>query len=501
MLKKESKQKDFFDSYVYERLLPEKHILLDIKNTVDFSFVSEETKDLYSQGMGRPSFPPEVLFKILFLEFFHNLSDYEAVDQVKTNILFRYFAGLSISSPTPDHATLAVFRKRLGEERFRRLFDRVVLKAREKGLIEGRLKILDATHIQANVAIESAVNLLRHGRKTVVKKISKTNPKEAESLKEKYVNEKKLLDTPRKEHITEELAITKEFIKETKDKFNQEDIKDLISLLEKAFNQQGRKADDPNHKEPDEVVNFTDKDARRGAKSKTKRFVGYKAHISMDEASNIVTSARTLPGNTNEGNKDETKEILDEDKQKDITHEAVAGDALYDSYDNRHQIRSRNMRAFISSRDKRRKKNLDNFIYDQKADTLICPQGYSPISKSRQGTRDMFIFSTKACKRCLQSKDCPKLNRDRVRIFVSDNYRLSILDNVPEKKEAFVKRRGIERKFGEAKVWHRLCRARYRERTRVAIQVFMTFLVLNVKRMASLLAPVPEYALCKTGYG
>ena len=49
MLKKESKQKDFFDSYVYERLLPEKHILLDIKNTVDFSFVSEQTKDLYSK--------------------------------------------------------------------------------------------------------------------------------------------------------------------------------------------------------------------------------------------------------------------------------------------------------------------------------------------------------------------------------------------------------------------------------------------------------------------
>lgn len=380
MLKKESKQKDFFDSYVYERLLPEKHILLDIKNTVDFSFVSEETKDLYSNSLGRPSFPPEVLFKILFLEFFHNLSDYEAVDQVKTNILFRYFAGLSISSPTPDHAAISVFRKRLGEDRFRRLFDRVVLKAKEKGLIEGRLKILDATHIEANAAIESAGNLLRHGRKTVVRKISKINPDEADILKSKYVNETRLLDTPRKEHVKEELDITKEFIKDTKGKFNEEDIKELISLLEKAFNQQRRKADDPNHKEPDEVVNFTDKDARRGAKSKTKRFVGYKAHIAMDEGSNIVTSARTTPGNTNEGNKNETKEILDEDKQKDITHEAVAADGLYDSYDNRHEIRSRNMRAFISNRDKRREKNLDKFIYNSKNDTLHLPRRTQPYN-------------------------------------------------------------------------------------------------------------------------
>ena len=78
MLKRESKQKDFFDSYVYERLLPDKHILLDIKRILDFSFVDDETKDLYSKTFGRPSFPPQVLFKMLFLEFFYNLSDYDA---------------------------------------------------------------------------------------------------------------------------------------------------------------------------------------------------------------------------------------------------------------------------------------------------------------------------------------------------------------------------------------------------------------------------------------
>lgn len=131
----------------------------------------------------------------------------------------------------------------------------------------------------------------------------------------------------------------------------------------------------------------------------------------------------------------------------------------------------------------------------------ICPEGHSPITKSRQGTRDLFVFSAAHCGNCPKLTGCPKPNYGRVRITVSDTYRLAILDNVPEKQEAFVKRKDIERKFGEAKVWHKLCRARYRERTRVAIQVFMTFLVLNVKRMAGLLVSSPEYALCKTGYG
>lgn len=501
MLKKEPKQKDFFDSYVYERLLPEKHILLDIKDTINFSFVDEETKDLYSKSIGRPSFPPQVLFKMLFLEFFYNLSDYDAVEQVKTNILFRYFVGLGITTDTPDHATISVFRKRLGEARFKQLFDRVVKIARDKGLVEGKLKVIDATHIEASVAIQSAVNLLKQGRRMVVKKIERINPEESERLKTKYVTKAEHHSPPKEGEVSKELDITKDFITETKDKFDNEAINDMIGLLEKALNQQERKASDPEHKEPDEVVTFADKDARRGAKSKTKRFVGYKAHISMDDGSNIVTSARTVPGNTNEGNKDETNNLLDEDKSKDITHEAVACDSLYDSYENRKNIRSRNMRAFITSRDRGRKKNLDRFIYDNKNDSLICPEGHSPLSKSRQGTRDIFVFSAKHCRNCPKSKDCPKLNYGRLRITVSDNYRLSLLDNVPRKKEAFIKRKAIERKFGEVKVWHKLKRARYRQRPRVSIQVLMTFLVANIKRMISLLTPIPEYALCKAGYG
>lgn len=57
MLRKESNQKDFFDSYVYERLLPKKHILLDIKEAIDFSFIDKEVKPFYSDdSRGRPPF-------------------------------------------------------------------------------------------------------------------------------------------------------------------------------------------------------------------------------------------------------------------------------------------------------------------------------------------------------------------------------------------------------------------------------------------------------------
>jgi hypothetical protein len=45
-----------------------------IHREVDFSFVEDETRDLYEEAMGRPSWPPEVsvsdaLFGVLFESF------------------------------------------------------------------------------------------------------------------------------------------------------------------------------------------------------------------------------------------------------------------------------------------------------------------------------------------------------------------------------------------------------------------------------------------------
>ncbi len=76
MQRRPNNQKDFFDMVVYERLIPQEHLLVKIARQIDFSFVDEETKELYSQR-GRGSYPASLLFKMLFLEFLYNLSDVE----------------------------------------------------------------------------------------------------------------------------------------------------------------------------------------------------------------------------------------------------------------------------------------------------------------------------------------------------------------------------------------------------------------------------------------
>lgn len=55
-------------------------------------------------------------------------------------------------------------------------------------------------------------------------------------------------------------------------------------------------------------------------------------------------------------------------------------------------------------------------------------------------------------------------------------------------KAAMRIRKSVERVFGDVKVWHGMGRARYRGLGQVKVQVLMTLIVANAKKMAKLLA-------------
>jgi len=230
-------------------------------------------------------------------------------------------------------------------------------------------------------------------------------------------------------------------------------------------------------------VSFVDPDARFGRKTKENKFAGYKAHIVEDE-SRIVRSCETLAGNENEGNEDHLENLLQKEDGKEIKAEALVCDALYDSLSNRVNIEKRKMKPFIP--EKREKKKINNFIYNEKEDELICPEGYSSIGKSYYEQGYLYYFSSQFCSRCEGKKGC-SLNKERARVYVSDSHLLYLKTDPAERERALKKRKRIEAKFGEAKKHHSMARARYRGRWRVAIQVFMTFMVMNLKRMIKLI--------------
>lgn len=109
-------------------------------------------KDLYCPDFGRPAIEPVKLFKIAFLEYLYNISDVRIMREVQVNMAYKWFVGYQADEQVPDDSTLVVFRKRLGEKKFKQIFDRIVEKAKEYGFVTGAHQIVDATDIQASVA-------------------------------------------------------------------------------------------------------------------------------------------------------------------------------------------------------------------------------------------------------------------------------------------------------------------------------------------------------------
>ena len=98
-----------------------------------------------------PAYEPEMIFKIIFLQFLYDVSDRRVEEEVNFNLALKWFVGLAVDESPPDSSSLTRFRDPLGAERFAQIFNQIVELAREKGLISGRLSIVDSTDVKAKV--------------------------------------------------------------------------------------------------------------------------------------------------------------------------------------------------------------------------------------------------------------------------------------------------------------------------------------------------------------
>src|SRR5659263_145784 len=108
---------------IYENLIPESHILYRIDKELDFSFVNEACRDLYSPDQGAPvKYSPVTMFRSAIIQYLNDYSDRDMEDAARYHLVIKWFIGLPIESSSFDHSALGDFRSRLGEERWKELF-------------------------------------------------------------------------------------------------------------------------------------------------------------------------------------------------------------------------------------------------------------------------------------------------------------------------------------------------------------------------------------------
>ena len=122
-----------------------------INTLIDWNQISQIIDKHYTKGesaTGSPSYDGLLLFKLLLLENWYGLSDYEVEDRVNDSLSFSYFCDLTIEQTSPDHSTISRFRTALTKaDAFESLFKSINSQLEAHGIIVKKGAIVDASVI------------------------------------------------------------------------------------------------------------------------------------------------------------------------------------------------------------------------------------------------------------------------------------------------------------------------------------------------------------------
>ena len=121
-------------------------------------FVEELCEPYYADGIGRPSIPPGIYFRMLMVGYFEGIDSQRGIAwRCADSLSLRGFLGLGLDEATPDHSSLTRIRQRLPLEAHLEAFQFVLRMMAEGGLLSGKTLGVDATTLEANAAMKSIV--------------------------------------------------------------------------------------------------------------------------------------------------------------------------------------------------------------------------------------------------------------------------------------------------------------------------------------------------------
>jgi transposase len=425
-----------------EQFIPDDHILKRVDHFLDLSWLHKAVKDCYCLDNGRPSIDPEAAVRLMLAGFFQGIvHDRKLMREAQVNIAIRWFAGYELDAVLPDHSSLSRIRERWGADKVRAIFTRTVQACIDAGLVSGETVHLDSTLIRADVSWESIV--------------------------EKHAND---------------------VIRENKEDNADDRTPDISS------NRRGRPRMRDNKPKK---VSLTDPEATMATSSGNYHLEPtYKQHTAVDDKAGILIDVDLTTGEINEGTKlIETIERIELITEKPIKH--VTADKGYAHSVNYKALEQRGTDAIIPpQRDSNHGKgnlSIRQFKYNGLHQRLVCPGG-NALTRSSRGKNGWLYKSKRTdCRCCPLCRQCLPATAKTRMILIVDGYE-SLLRARRRKQKGWDDktkqlynhhRNLVEGVHGEAKTQHGLRRAVRRGLDNVAIQVYLTAAVINLKRLAT----------------
>ena len=488
MLKDKNNQLSIY-SILYNKI-PENHTLKLINNAVDFSFITKLLEKSYSKYHGRPAKDPEMMVKLLVLQYLYNLSDERVVEEASLNIAYLWFLGINPDDELPHPSLLAKFRvHRLKDVALDEIIVEIVKQCVDKGIIKDTSISIDATHTQANTFKATPERVMKY----LAKKIFKTYEKESGGLPANI--EKDIPDYRQIEDHKKAKQIMKDYLENEIAKFekvvNQDKNPKTIKVLENAK----EILIDSKFIEQKGVRSIVDQDARVGHKSKTDHFFGFKTEFMMTTEERIITAVTVDSGEYVDGtNFDDLIELT---RNTGLKIEEVFGDKAYFRKSILDTIREMEAKPYIPVSASVYRIDEEKFRYNKDSDEWFCSEGNMTVLKKskvdkRGYLRYIYYFEREKCRNCPKRSDCNSGSRIARVLEVGANtaefYEYSQDQKTDEFQEKYKQRASHEWKNGEMKNHHGLNRARGYGLRSMSTQAKLTVIAVNLKRIASILS-------------
>src|SRR6266567_909576 len=450
----ERDQEQLFYSFCLEEVVPDDHQVRAIAAVLDLSWVYGELSPHYP-ALGRPSIDPVLMIRMLILGYAFGLrSERLLCREVKVNLAYRWFCGLSIEDKIPDHSVFSRARNERFRDNdiFRRVFERVVEACISAGLVGGKEFAVDASLIVA------------------------------EANKQRSIP-------------------GSEWIKERNPETASQAVKEYMATLDDAAFGAATKVTPKFVSPSDPAAQWTG--ALRGP-----AFFAYSDNYLIDVKFGIIMDVEASRA-IRQAEVGAAKTMIERTEQRfDIKPERLAGDTAYGSGANLDWlVNEAKIAPHIPVIDKSKREDgtfsREDFTFDKERNIYTCPAGKVLTTTGKLATDGETLYyraKTRDCGSCLlKAQCCPKVSLRRIQRSIYEEAR--DVARALAKTEAFERsrrdRKRVEMLFAHLKRIFRLGRLRLRGPCGAQFEFTLAAIAQNLRRLAKLVVrPPPVTEVC-----
>jgi transposase len=426
-----------FYQFDLEEMVPADHLLRGIDHFLDLQDLRDHLVPFYSHT-GRPSVDPELMIRTLIVGYAYGIrSERRLCEEVKLNLAYRWFCKLSIEDAVPDHSTFS--KNRHGRFRdsgaFRHLFEAVVCRAMQAGLVGGEGFAVDASQVLADAS---------RGRRV-------------DAAEAPDWSDPKLSTRPVREYL---------------DALDEE-------------------------RTPPKQISLTDPAARWTAGAGTPAVFAYSANYLVDLEAGIVMDAEATPAIKTDEVRAAQDMIERVEADHAITPERLAADTAYGSGPNLSWlVEEKGIEPHIPVWDRTGGKDetfgWSDFEWDEEGDCYHCPAGHILTTKGRMTVDDTIIYRASKfdCDACpLKQRCCPNTPARKIARSIHEDAR--DYARMIAQTEAYVRsrndRKKVEMVFAHMKRILGLRRFRLRGLSGASDELTLAATVHNLRKLAKLI--------------